>query len=131
MNKISFEAIQSELLMDACKEVDTAVLASLRSLGQPGRSPEVMAMEVAASRRRTAAVEPLSELLGVYAHLLTQGLFKVILDHPDLHSLSDEEKDAFLRDQADLCFATSSAILANLFDKKIIRYTKIGECCGE
>ncbi len=131
MRSIPVEAIQSELLMDMCEDVSSDLLASLKSLGQPGRSPEVMEMEMKASKRRTAAVEPVAELLSVYAHLLSQGLFKVILDHPALNSLGGGEKEEFQRDQADLFYAASSAILANLLDKKIIRYTTAGEVCGE
>lgn len=131
MQNIPVEAIQSELLMDMCEEADPALLASFKSLGQPGRSPEVMEMEVKASKKRNAAVEPISELLSVYAHLLSQGLFKVMLDHPALHSLDEEMKEEFMHDHADLFYATSSAILANLFDKNVIRYTAAGEVCGE
>ncbi|MFI2616703.1 hypothetical protein [Streptomyces sp. NPDC018584] len=131
MQNIPVEAIQTELLMDMCEDVNSELLASLKSLGQPGRSPEVMEMEAKASKRRTAAVEPISELLGIYSHLLSQGLFKVILDHPALKSLEGGEKEEFQRDQADLFYAASSAILANLFDKNIIRYTAAGEVCGE
>ncbi|MDJ0463163.1 hypothetical protein [Streptomyces sp. H27-C3] len=131
IQKIPVEAIQSELLMDMCEEGNPKLMASLKSLGQPGRSPEVMEMEISASRRRAAVVTPLNELLSVYAHLLSQGMFKVILDHPALHSLSEEEKEEFVHDHADLFFATSSSVLANLFDKNIIRYTKAGESSGE
>ncbi|MFJ2113376.1 hypothetical protein ACIOEX_16070 [Streptomyces sp. NPDC087850] len=131
MQNIPVEAIQSELLLDMCQEVDEALLASFKSLGQPGRSPEVMKMEVNASKRRTATVEPINELLSVYGHLLSQGLFKVILDHPALHSLDEEAKEEFIHDQAHLFYAASIAILANLFDKKIIRYTAAREVCGE
>ncbi|WP_409238325.1 hypothetical protein [Streptomyces sp. PA5.6] len=131
MRNVPVEAIQSELLMDMCKDVNSDLLASLKSLGQPGRSPEMMEMEMQASKRRTEAVEPIAELLGIYSHLLSQGLFKVILDHPALNSLEGGEKEEFQRDQADLFYAASSAILANLFDKNIIRYTRTGEVCGE
>lgn len=131
MQNIPVEAIQSELLMDMCEDVNSDLLASLKSLGQPGRSPEVMEMEMKASKKRKAAVEPIAELLSVYAHLLSQGLFEVILDHPALSSLEGGEKEEFQRDQADLFYAASSAILANLFERKIIRYTRTGEVCGE
>ncbi|GHB52622.1 hypothetical protein GCM10010331_45320 [Streptomyces xanthochromogenes] len=125
------EAIQAELLMDMCDGDMVRIMDTLKSLGQTGRSPDVMAMEIAASTARMATVERTDELLATYAHLIAQVVLKPILKHPSFRSLSNEGKTEFVHDHASLFYAASKAILANLFDKDIIQYTVPKEVPGE
>ncbi|MFE9412362.1 hypothetical protein ACFYN0_26740 [Streptomyces sp. NPDC006704] len=128
---IPAEAIQSELLMDMCDGDMVRLMDTLKSLGQAGRSPDVMAMEIAASKIRVEAVEKIDKLVATYAQLIAQGILKPILEDPSFRGLSDEGKSEFVSDHASLFYAASKAVLANLFDKNIIQYTAPKEALGE
>ncbi|WP_274916929.1 hypothetical protein [Streptomyces sp. WZ-12] len=119
---ITAEALQTELLMDMCEKIDDQLVHQLEQLGQAGRSEEVLAMEVRASRARVENVAQLMPLIELYSRLITDGMFRAMLKHPSFSGHSKEEQQQLIAEYGNVLFATNISILANLVDKQIVRF---------
>ncbi len=97
----------------------------LPELGLTGGDPEIFELEHADSHARLRQLEPIGSLLHVFSSLCAQMFNEAYLRPAVGEEITEEQREAFQRQNTAVIQSSATAVLAQLLDMKVLVFNRM------